>query len=89
MEQFFGILQRGLGQLDATGEYEEGTLQELKESYDLLEEKQQGDVLQIIEQSLKNLPDTVLIYIWSTLLAVLRDEKVIPFIEVFYRQKNI
>lgn len=27
------ILQRGLGQLDATGEYEEGTLRELKESY--------------------------------------------------------
>lgn len=42
MEQFFGILQSGLGQLDATGEYEEGTLHELKESYDLLEEKQQG-----------------------------------------------
>lgn len=89
MEQFLTILQRGLEQLDATGEYEEGTLHELKESYDLLEEKQQGDVLRIIEQSLKNLPDTVLIYIWSTLLAVLRDERVIPFIEVFYRQKNI
>lgn len=42
MEQFFGILQRGLGQLDATGEYEEGTLHELKESYDLLEENNRG-----------------------------------------------
>lgn len=88
MEQFFGILQRGLGQLDATGEYEEGTLHELKESYDLLEEKQQGDVLRIIEQSLKNLPDTVLIYIWSTLLAVLRDERVIPFIEVLMNHET-
>lgn len=64
MEQFFGILQRGLGQLDATGEYEEGTLHELKESYDLLEEKQQGDVLRIIEQSLKNLPDTYGSYLY-------------------------
>lgn len=88
MEQFFWILQSGLGQLDATGEYEEGTLHELKESYDLLEEKQQGDVLRIIEQSLKNLPDTVLIYIWSTLLAVLRDEKVIPFIEVLMNHET-
>ena len=82
------ILQRGLRQLDATGEYEERTLHELKESYDLLEEKQQGDVLRIIEQSLKNLPDTVLIYIWSTLLAVLRDEKVIPFIEVLMNHET-
>ena len=88
MEQFFMILQRGLRQLDATGEYEERTLHELKESYDLLEEKQQGDVLRIIEQSLKNLPDTVLIYIWSTLLAVLRDEKVIPFIEVLMNHET-
>ncbi len=82
------ILQRGLEQLDATGEYEEGTLHELKESYDLLEEKQQGDVLRIIEQSLKNLPDTILIYIWSTLLAVLRDERVIPFIEVLMNHET-
>lgn len=35
MEQFFAILQKGLGQLDATGDYEEGTLQELKESYEI------------------------------------------------------
>ena len=42
MEQFFGILQSGLGQLDATGEYEEGTLHELKESYDLIRGKTTG-----------------------------------------------
>ena len=42
MEQFFGILQRGLGQLDATGEYEEGTLRELKESYQKDVYKRQG-----------------------------------------------
>ena len=36
------ILQRGLRQLDATGEYEERTLHELKESYDLLEENNRG-----------------------------------------------
>ena len=35
MEQFFAILQKGLGQLDTTGNYEEGTLQELKESYEI------------------------------------------------------
>ena len=35
MEQFFGILQRGLGQLDATGEYEEGTLRESDNIADL------------------------------------------------------
>lgn len=44
--------------------------------------------MRIIEQSLKNLPDTVLIYIWSTLLAVLRDEKVIPFIEVLMNHET-
>lgn len=88
MEQFFAILQRGLGQLDVTGEYEEETLRELKESYDLLEEKQQENVLKIMEQSLKNLPDTILIYIWSTLLTVLRDERVIPFIEVLMNHET-
>lgn len=45
MEQFFGILQRGLGQLDATGEYEEGTLRELKESYQKFDAAMQQNML--------------------------------------------
>lgn len=52
MEQFFGILQRGLGQLDATGEYEEGTLRELKESYQKFDAAMQQNMLRVIEQSL-------------------------------------
>lgn len=44
MEQFFGILQRGLGQLDATGEYEEGTLRELKESYQKFDAAMQQNI---------------------------------------------
>lgn len=79
MEQFFGILQRGLGQLDATGEYEEGTLRELKESYQKFDAAMQQNMLRVIEQSLAKFPITLQIYIWSSLLAVLRDEKIIPY----------
>lgn len=32
---FCNFTKKGLGQLDATGDYEEGTLQELKESYEI------------------------------------------------------
>ena len=46
------ILQRGLGQLDATGEYEEGTLRELKESYQKFDAAMQQNMLRVIEQSL-------------------------------------
>lgn len=73
------ILQRGLGQLDATGEYEEGTLRELKESYQKFDAAMQQNMLRIIEQSLAKFPITLQIYIWSSLLAVLRDEKIIPY----------
>ena len=79
MEQFFMILQRGLGQLDATGEYEEGTLRELKESYQKFDAAMQQNMLRVIEQSLAKFPITLQIYIWSSLLAVLRDEKIIPY----------
>lgn len=65
MEQFFGILQRGLGQLDATGEYEEGTLRELKESYQKFDAAMQQNMLRVIEQSLAKFPITLQIYIWS------------------------
>lgn len=74
------ILQRGLGQLDATGEYEEGTLRELKESYQNFDEAMQRNVLRVIKQSLAKFPITLQIYIWSSLLAVFRDEKVIPYV---------
>lgn len=67
MEQFFGILQRGLGQLDATGEYEEGTLRELKESYQKFDAAMQQNMLRVIEQSLAKFPITLQIYIWSSL----------------------
>ena len=73
------ILQRGLGQLDATGEYEEGTLRELKESYQKFDAAMQQNMLRVIEQSLAKFPITLQIYIWSSLLAVLRDEKIIPY----------
>ena len=79
MEQFFGIFTRGLGQLDATGEYEEGTLRELKESYQKFDAAMQQNMLRVIEQSLAKFPITLQIYIWSSLLAVLRDEKIIPY----------
>lgn len=39
----------------------------------------QQNMLRVIEQSLAKFPITLQIYIWSSLLAVLRDEKIIPY----------